>query len=208
MTTLVRRVALLGGSFDPPHVGHLLAALFVRATRSPDEVWLIPAFNHPLGKSLSPFEQRAEMCRLLCAESSGWLKTDLTEQELGGEGRTVDLLEGLTARHPGVRFTWVVGSDLLPELPRWKNVARIRELAELLVLQRTGHPAKEAFGPPLADVSSREIRRAVAGGDPGVSSWVPRVVLDYIRAHGLYRFHGKGLEHHGPLDPRHPRPRG
>lgn len=185
--TSPRRVALLGGSFDPPHVGHLLAALFVRATRSPDQVWLVPTFNHPFGKTLSPFEQRAQMCHLLCAESSGWLKTDLTERALGGKGRTVDLLEALTRSHPEVRFTWVVGSDILPELPRWKNVARIRELAELLVLQRTGHPAKEAFGPPLAEVSSSEIRRAISEGSDRAEAWVPRAVLDYIRAHRLYQ---------------------
>lgn len=181
-----RRIALLGGSFDPPHVGHLLAALFIRATRAPDEVWLVPVFNHPFGKQLSPFEQRAEMCELLCAETSGWLKTDLTERELGGEGRTVDLLEALSRRHPGALLTWVIGSDIVPDLPKWKNLPRIRELAELLVLQRTGHPAKEAFGPALAEISSSQVRAAIAAGDPGVNASVPRSVLDYVHAHGLY----------------------
>ena len=55
-------VALIGGSFNPPHVGHLLAAHFVRATEPVDEVWLVPADEHPFGKPLAPFEHRLRMC--------------------------------------------------------------------------------------------------------------------------------------------------
>ena len=68
-------VALLGGSFNPPHVGHLLAAHYVRATQGVDEVWLMPAYHHPFGKALADFEHRAAMCELLCLDASGWLRT-------------------------------------------------------------------------------------------------------------------------------------
>jgi nicotinate-nucleotide adenylyltransferase len=178
-------VALLGGSFNPPHIGHLLAAHFVRATEPVDEVWLLPSFHHPFGKSLAPFEDRAAMCQLLCDDASGWLKVSTVERELGGEGRTVHTLEHLTRQHPGWRFTLVVGSDILRDLPHWKDVDRIRRLARVLVLHRAGYPASEAVGPPLAEVSSTEVRdRLSRGGLP--TGLVPLRVLEYAQERRLY----------------------
>ena len=94
------QVALLGGSFNPPHVGHLMAAHYVRATQGVDEVWLMPTFLHPFGKVTAPYEHRVRMCELLCQDTSGWMKTSRVESEVGKEGRTVDTLEFLQARHP------------------------------------------------------------------------------------------------------------
>jgi nicotinate-nucleotide adenylyltransferase len=179
-------VALIGGSFNPPHVGHLLAAHFVRATEPVDEVWLVPADHHPFGKRLAPFEHRRNMCQLLCAEASGWLRVSDVEHTLGGQGRTVDTLRHLSQRFPDVRWTLVVGSDIVHELPSWKEPDALRTLARLLVLNRAGHPSKEAVGPPMAHVSSSEVREALAkGGD--VTHLVPRSVLAYAEAHHLYR---------------------
>ncbi|MCI0570479.1 MAG: nicotinate-nicotinamide nucleotide adenylyltransferase, partial [Myxococcaceae bacterium] len=83
-------VAILGGSFNPPHVGHLLAAHFVRATQAVDEVWLMPSFRHPFGKALAPFEHRLAMCEALCRDTSGWMRAVDVERHVPGEGRTVD----------------------------------------------------------------------------------------------------------------------
>lgn len=178
-------VALIGGSFNPPHIGHLIAAHYVRATQPVEEVWLLPSFRHPFGKSLAPFEHRVRMCEALCEDTSGWLKVSQVEREVGGEGRTVDTLDFLRARHSGVQFTFVIGSDILPDLPRWKDFARLQTLARVLVLQRAGYPSPVAFGPPLVEVSSTQIRDRLARGDlPG--ELVPRAVLQYAQAHGLY----------------------
>lgn len=178
-------VALIGGSFNPPHIGHLVAAHYVRATQPVDKVWLMPSFRHPFGKALTPFEHRVRMCQAICRDTSGWLEVSEVEQEIGGEGRTVDTLAFLHARHPDVRFTFVIGSDILPDLPRWKDFPRIQTLARVLVLQRAGYPAPEAFGPPLVEVSSTQIRDQLARGELPVEL-VPRVVLQYAQAHGLY----------------------
>jgi len=179
-------VALIGGSFNPPHVGHLLAAHFVRAATACEEVWLVPTYRHPFGKPLQDFEHRAAMCRLLCEDASGWLLVSEAERELGGGGRTVDLLEHLTAAHPDTRFTLVIGSDILQDLPHWKDFARIEQLAKVLILNRAGHPSPRAFGPPLAQVSSTQVREALARGEDAAGV-VPRRVLEYVQAHGLYR---------------------
>lgn len=178
-------VALLGGSFNPPHVGHLLAAHFVRATWPVDEVWLVPSHRHPFGKPLVEFEHRLRMCEAIAADASGWLKVSDVERDVPGEGRTVDTLEHLRRVHPSTAFTLVIGSDILPDLPKWKDFARIEQLARVLVLYRAGHPSPRAFGPPLAQVSSTEIRERLARGDDPVEL-VPRAVLAYARQHRLY----------------------
>lgn len=178
-------VALLGGSFNPPHLGHLLAAHVARALEPVEELWLVPAARHPFGKPLIAFQHRLAMCQLLCADASGWLRTSDIEGRLGGAGYTVDTLRALHRAWPKNRWTLVVGSDVLPELPRWHEIDEVRRLARLVVLHRAGHPAPEAIGPPLAHVSSTEVREALARGRGGEGR-VHRAVLAYIEQHGLY----------------------
>jgi nicotinate-nucleotide adenylyltransferase len=179
------QVALLGGSFNPPHVGHLLAAHYVRATQGVDEVWLMPTYRHPFGKASVPFEHRVAMCERLCRDTSGWMKTSQVEREVGKDGRTVDTLDFLLARYPSLRFTLIIGSDILKDLPSWKDFDRIQRMARVLVLHRAGYPAAEAVGPPLAQVSSTEIRERLARGE-APAELVPSAVLAYAREHGLY----------------------
>ena len=179
------KIALLGGSFNPPHVGHLMAAHYVRATQGVDEVWLLPTFRHPFGKVSAPYEHRVRMCEALCPDASGWLKTSRVESEVGKDGRTVDTLDFLRARHPEHQFSLIIGSDILKDLPHWKDFDRIRTLARVVVLYRAGHPAEGTVGPPLAEVSSSAIREAMARGEaPG--ELVPSRVLAYVREHQLY----------------------
>lgn len=178
-------IALLGGSFNPPHVGHLMAALYVRATLGCDEVWLVPSFNHPFGKPLAPFEDRVAMCEAMGEDLGPWLKVSRAEAEVGGEGRTIELLEWLLPRHPGARFRFVIGSDILADLPKWKAWERVQALVQVTVLHRAGYPAPGALGPPMAEVSSTEIRRRLERGEP-LADLVPRRALEVARSRGLY----------------------
>ncbi|WNG37602.1 nicotinate (nicotinamide) nucleotide adenylyltransferase [Archangium minus] len=179
------QVALLGGSFNPPHVGHLMAAHYVRATQGVDEVWLMPTFRHPFGKRSEDFEHRVRMCELMCQDASGWMKTSRVESEVGKDGRTVDTLEFLQARHPEHRYSLIIGSDILKDLPHWKDFDRIQQMARVLVLYRAGYPADGTVGPPLAEVSSTEIRERLTRGELP-SDLVPARVLAHAREHHLY----------------------
>ncbi len=181
------RVALLGGSFNPPHVGHLMAAHYVRATQAVDEVWLMPSFQHPFGKVMAPFEHRLEMCETLCRDTSGWLKTTRIESEPGLTGRTVDTLELLLRRHPETRFSLIIGSDILRDLPHWKDFHRVEQMARVIVLYRAGYPAPNTVGPPLGEVSSTQIREMLARGE-APTELVPGGALAYARRMGLYGF--------------------
>lgn len=183
----MRAVALLGGSFNPPHVGHVMAAWWALATQGVDEVWLLPSILHPFGKALAPWEDRVRMCEL-AVEGIRGLRVCTAEAELQGDplaGRTARTLEHLIAKHPDHRFKLVVGTDILLETDRWYRFDRVRELAELIVVGRQGYePAPGS--PSLPEVSSTAIRAALArGGD--VSGLVPRAVLRYIGERGLYR---------------------
>ena len=179
-------VALLGGSFNPPHVGHLLAATYVHSTMEVDEVWLVPSFQHPFGKTLEPFFHRLKMCEAMATEAGGWLKVCDIEKDVPGEGRTIDMLRQLLPLHSNVRFSLIIGSDIVRELPLWKDVDGIRQMANFIVLSRAGYPEPTAVGPALPEVSSTQIRQMLGEGiEP--HALVPRLVLEYARSHRLYK---------------------
>jgi len=184
----VREIALLGGSFNPPHVGHVMAAWWILATEPVAEVWLLPAWKHPFGKQLAPFEDRVRMCKLAAAAVRG-AQVCTAEAELAGDplcGYTARTLEHLRQKHPDLRFALAVGTDILPETPSWYRWDRVQELARVVVVGRQGHPAGAEGRPLLPEVSSTEIRARLAGGQD-VSHLVPRRVLADIAASGLYR---------------------
>lgn len=187
MTAGVREVALLGGSFNPPHVGHVMAAWWALATQGVDEVWLLPSFVHPFGKALAPWSDRLRMCELaLGAIRGGSVCT--AEAELAGDplvGKTARTLEHLIASYPDRRFALILGTDILPETARWYRFDRVRELARIIVVGRQGfEPVRGA--PSLPEVSSSAVREAIARGeDP--TGLVPAAVARYIAERGLYR---------------------
>ena len=184
----MKEIGLLGGSFNPPHVGHLMAAWYVLNTEPVAEVWLLPSFRHPFGKALAPFEDRVRMCRLAAATVRGLHVCD-AEAELRDDpfvGRTARTLEHLRERHLDRRFALVVGTDILPETASWHRWDRVQELARVVVVGRQGHEAGAGGRPLLPAVSSTEVRQRLARGED-VSRLVPRKVLDYVRERGLYR---------------------
>ncbi len=180
------KIALYGGSFNPPHVGHLLVISYVLATADVDELWLMPAYRHAFGKALVPFANRIEMCRLLTSFFAGGVGVTGVEAELAGSGRTLDTLEHLQANNPDASFRLVVGSDILEEAASWHAFDEVEERAPLLIVARSGHPHPRASGPWMPAISSTEVRDRLASG-VGAERLVPRVILDYIRSRGLYR---------------------
>jgi nicotinate-nucleotide adenylyltransferase len=182
-------VALLGGSFDPPHVAHVMAAWWVKATQEVDEVWLVPTYRHAFGKELAPFADRVRMCRLAVAGLRG-VKVSAAERELADDplcGKTVRTLEHLRAAHRGTRFALVVGTDILREVHKWYRWDRVTALARLVVVGREGYPEGAQEGAPLLPrVSSTEVRARLAAGRD-VAGLVPRAVAEYAREKGLYR---------------------
>jgi len=183
---VIENVFIFGGSFDPPHVAHVLAVAYVLATQDVDRVLVIPCYRHPFNKELAPFGHRFAMCE----QAMGWLPHTIVspvERELGGESRTLRTVEHLGKLHPEWRMRLVVGADILLEGRRWHGFDRVVELAPPLILGRAGVQAQGAPLPLLPELSSSDIRQALREGRRSdVEPLVPRAVLAYIDAHGLY----------------------
>lgn len=182
-----REIALFGGSFNPPHLGHVFIVAHVLATEPIDQVWLLPCHEHAFGKELAPFALRARMLAAVARPFAGRARVDLIEQDLGGASRTVDTVRALQRRHPGRRFAWVGGADLLDELPRWKEPEALARLVRFILLPRRGVSSPDGERPLLLpDISSTGIRARAARRLPLVG-WVPEGVRALIDHHQLYQ---------------------
>jgi len=190
------RVGVLGGSFDPPHAGHLrMARLAQRALRL-DEVLFVPCSHQPL-KPGAPVADAGHRCAMLALALQGratW-RLDTREVARGGTSYTVETLAALRAERPGDSLVLILGQDSLESLPRWKAARRIPALAHLAVVPRDPRRAPET--PPFArgavtlltaaplPVSATDLRRRIAGRRPW-ARLVPAPVARYIRRQGLY----------------------
>jgi len=200
------RVGVFGGTFDPVHLGHLILAEQCREQAALDQVWFVPAARppHKLERSLTPFPQRLEMLSLAVAGHPAFRIDDL-EKNRPGPSYTVDTLEELHQRCPDTEWSLILGSDSLPDLPRWREPARIVALAELLIVARPDWPTPSAeelraalglpseaplrsrlVAAPLIGISSHDLRRRVHDGR-SIRYLVPRAVECYIDNHGLYK---------------------
>ncbi len=188
------RVALYGGSFDPPHQCHVLVATWALCRGGVDEVWLVPALGHAFGKRLTPFETRCRMAAAAVAHLGPRVRVEPIEGRLPAPSYTVDtvraiLSESAERAEADVEVTLVMGADAYAERERWKAWGELEALVggRVLVVGRgeadgNGAP-NEAF--TLPDLSSTEIRRRVAAGEP---YWwmVPEPVMAIIESDGLY----------------------
>jgi len=200
----LRTLGIFGGTFDPPHMGHLAAAQeamhFARLSR----VLFTPSASNPLkqGEPISETCHRVAMTELAIGSNPSF---ELSRADLGGDGPsyTVDLLAGLKeslTRDTDLAF--IAGMDVLAELQRWREPRRILELARLIVISR---PGEESLSPSIVEsylpgassritvvetpgvaISSTGVRERMAAGEP-IRYLVPDAVIEYIAEHRLYR---------------------
>ena len=182
------RIALFGGSFNPPHVCHQMVAIWVATTRPVDAVWLMPTYRHAFGKSLVDFELRCQMVERLVEPLGDWAVLSRVEAELGVESRTIDTLEHLMAQRPEDELSLVVGADILLEAHKWKQFDRLETLATFHVVGREGYEVPgRRLALELPDVSSTELRERLAAGDlEFCGERLPRRVLELILKAELY----------------------
>ena len=201
------QIILFGGSFDPPHVGHVALPEQVRQAVGADVVAYMPAARspHKLDQAPTPAVHRLAMLRLaLAGQPHALILTD--ELDRAADGRpsyTVETLEGLSRRvGEATRLRLLIGADQVARFDAWRDAARIIELAEPLVMLRPPETAtslldamepdeRDAWRGRLVevaamDVSSSEVRRRVAAG-ASIAGLVPEGVARYIDEHGLYR---------------------
>jgi len=184
---------LLGGSFDPVHHGHLIAAGRALEALGLARVLLVPCARQPLKRQgpVAPPEQRRRMLELAVAGDARFAVEPL-ELERPAPSYTVDTLRALARRCPGERFVLLLGADAAADLPRWHEADEVARLAEVAVLTRPGTPevrsplVRHAVATPAIEISASDIRaRCLAG--KSIRYLVPDAVADYIEQEGLYR---------------------
>ncbi|MCP4804692.1 MAG: nicotinate-nicotinamide nucleotide adenylyltransferase [Proteobacteria bacterium] len=170
-------IAVYGGSFNPPHVGHALVASWLRWTGRCDAVWLLPAAEHALDKVLPPFDERVRLCQAL-ASALDAVEVCTIEGELPTPSYTWNTLSALAERHPEHRFRLVVGADILQETDRWHRWPDIERVFSPIIVGRGGYPDVPGTI-TFPEVSSSDIRARLEAGKP-VDHLVPAAVLELL----------------------------
>jgi nicotinate-nucleotide adenylyltransferase len=195
------RIGILGGTFNPPHLGHLICAQEAYLQLGLDRVTLVPARippHKPVEDEPGP-EHRLELCRLAI---QGDKRFDVSDLEIGREGPsyTVDTLEKLHSSAPDHELFLIVGGDIAAGLPNWHEPERVLSLATLAVARRRGTSRAEVnnalrmlrggeraqfFRMPRIAISSTMLRERVRAGE-STRYYVPDAVINYINRHHLY----------------------
>jgi nicotinate-nucleotide adenylyltransferase len=191
-------IGILGGTFDPPHAGHVAAAVAARKQLGLDEVRVIPAGQAPLrtGAPVASAADRVAMCRLAFAEHP-WAVIDERETHRSGTSWSIDTARELAREHPEASRVWILGADQLARLDRWKDVVELCGLVEFAVLSRDGistsPPASLAavirltvLKAPEVQVSSTALREALRRGD-SPRNGLPLGVARHIDERSLYQ---------------------
>jgi len=196
------KIGILGGSFNPPHVGHLVMAQEAHAQLGLDRVVLMPVLvapHKPLDGDPGP-EERFELCELAAARDERLAVSHL-ELDRGGPSYTVDTLREIHGRSPGDELTFIIGGDNAQALPAWREPEAVLSLATIAVAEREGIRRQDVaervgglhggdrlafFDMPRIDVSSSAVRRRVRDGRP-IRYLVPDDVARVIGARGYYR---------------------
>lgn len=196
-------LGVFGGTFDPPHLGHLAAAQEALERCGLQRVLFVPSERNPLklDDEMSPTEHRLAMVKLAIADDPRYV---LSYADVGGDGPsfTVDLLERLRQEHAGAELAFIGGMDIPHELHRWREPLRVLDLARLIVISRPGSERVEpksiderlpgasrritVVETPGVAISSTELRERAAEGR-SLRYLVPDSVAAYIVEHGLYR---------------------
>jgi nicotinate-nucleotide adenylyltransferase len=183
------KVVFFGGSFDPPHVAHVLCVSYALAVGDFERALVVPVFEHAFGKSLGDFEHRARLCEL-AFEGDPRVEVSRVEAELPRPNYTLRTLQHLRETRPELELRLLMGSDVVSDTSRWFGFDEVEKLAPPFVVPRAGVPGSS--GPRLLpELSSTEIRellarRAEREVHERLALLLPRRVLSYIEEHGLY----------------------
>jgi nicotinate-nucleotide adenylyltransferase len=195
-------IGILGGTFNPPHIGHLVCAQEARSQLELDRVLLMPVHTPPHKAAADDPGPEARLA--LCQAAIGGdedLEVSTLEIDRGGPSYTVDTLRALHGSREGDDLTFIVGGDMASSLPSWREPEGVLELARVAVAEREEHRRQEIaerlralrgadervvfFTMPRLDISSSDIRRRIAEGRP-VRWLIPGEVCDEIERRGLY----------------------
>lgn len=187
-----KRVGILGGTFNPPHLGHLIIAEQVKSQLNLDEVMFIPDYQPPhIDKKTAIFaEKRLKMVKLSTMDEPEFKVSDI-ELRRKGVSYTIDTIKELKLKNPEVDYYFIIGGDMVEYLPKWHRIEELIKLVKFVGVGRPGY-RKESKYPimwvdvPMTDISSTLVRRNVKQGC-SIKYLVTPEVENYIHEEGLYR---------------------
>ncbi|MBI1745963.1 MAG: nicotinate (nicotinamide) nucleotide adenylyltransferase [Acidobacteria bacterium] len=194
----MKAIGLFGGSFDPPHIGHILNITAVINSVWVDEVWLAPTGRHRFKQTMASAEHRRRMVEIMRAENFGAgapVRIDTTELDKPDTpSTTIDLVEELQRRHSDHTFLVIIGADLIEQIPSWQRGLELLASTPFLVLPRLGCQLPDPLPNGMrvvhsnyqTDVSSSTVRDLIAKGK-NLGGLIPTGVIAYIERHGLYK---------------------
>ena len=187
------RIGLLGGTFDPPHYGHLLVASEVLEQCNLDEVWFVPNRlpPHKKGMPVTKKEHRLEMVRL-AIEGNPSFRLSTIELEREGQSYTYDTIRQLTVTYRNDRFFFIIGADMINDLPNWHHIDKLVQMTTFIGINRPGYSVESPYRahiqtidmPPF-DVSSSFLRERFKLGK-NTRYYLPERVRNYIEENDLY----------------------
>lgn len=180
----MKRVTFFGGAFDPPHMGHYLAAAYFLACEPKDPLWFLPSFVHPYGKQMAPFARRVRWCEAIAKQLGPRVSVSTAEKDVDGTSNTYKVLQALKAKHKKTRFRMIVGADAYADRHKWFEAEKLLNELEFFPIGRGDRTSDQHLAMP--EVSSTEIRARITNGE-SCDGLVPSVVLRDVLRNSPYR---------------------
>lgn len=187
-----RRVGILGGTFSPPHIGHLIIADQVCHQLGLEKIYFMPSANppHQDEKKAIDVKHRLQMVEL-AIEDNSFFDIEKSEIERGGKSYTYDTLKKLKEEHPDTEYYFIIGGDMVEYLPKWYKVDELAQIVEFVGVNRPGYPVISPYSiiwvdVPSMDISSTSLRKNLRMNCP-VNYLIPEKTLNYICQEGLYQ---------------------
>lgn len=194
----MRRIGILGGAFDPVHLGHMALAEDAFLELMLDEVWFMPSAQSPMkeGEPGLSSEARVELLKA-CVKSHPKFKLETCEIERGGVSYTYETVCTLMEMHPTDSYYWIIGGDQVAQLGEWRNIEELAKLIQFIVITRPGFDVEDHLPKirglachPISsrnlEISSTQVRERISQGD-SINDLLPKSVADLIVSHNYYK---------------------
>ncbi len=186
----MKKVGILGGTFDPPHIGHFIIADEVKHRLNLDEIWFIPTNDPPHKKQARMSNQHRIGMLRAATEGFPYFQVNTIEMEREGKSYTIETVKQLQNLYSTIEFYFIIGADMVEYLPHWQDIDELINLVQFVGVKRVGYSVKSDYHVlevdiPFIEISSSEIKRRITEGLP-INFFVPAKVLAYIKEHRLY----------------------
>lgn len=186
----MRKIGILGGTFDPPHLGHLVIAEEVRSSLDLEEIWFMPSNEPPhKAKATTNAKTRIKMIELAIRNNSSF-KLKTIELKRKGKSYTIDTMKLLIKKHPHIQFYFIIGADMVEYLPHWHKIDELVNIVTFVGVKRPGYHLQSVYpiitvNIPMFDISSTMIRERLQKNQP-VQYFIPEAVYNFIKEKRIY----------------------